>query len=336
MSDGPAPGREFPSDAPLRSEVVSLPAGGLGLRRTLDEPWQHDDLARAAFRIEMETAAKLPGERGKLARVVEAGEQPWPWLTREFSEAGTLRDRLRVGPALSDGELVSALTTTLLALEELHRIGLAHGDPCPGNLLLTADGDVRLADPMSGRRLFAEGQRAPSPSQERRTDRRVVWVWTRATAWAAALAGPGSAASRLVKTLDDSGEDEGEIQRLWDWCSQNAALARPIAAPASENAPDPVAVAPVPVALAVGPVSDKKTLYLASKALARRMGRSPGDVSAGLEKSALVFNLDFPHPARDLQEELKSLGVPARLRSLSPLPVARRPGTGPAASERGT
>ena len=315
--------------------MVSLPAGGLGLRRTLDEPWQQDDLARAAFRIEVETAAKLPGGPSKLARIVEAGEHPRPWITREFSEVGTLRDRLRIGPALSDGELVTALTTTLLALEELHRIGLAHGDPGPGNLLLTAHGDVRLADPMSGRRLFAEGQYAASPGRERRSDRRVVWAWTRAMAWAAALAVPGSAASRLVKVLDDSGEDEGEVQRIWEWCAQNSARAASIAAPAAGRLPSPLEAAPVPVALSIGPVNDKKTLYLASKALSLKTGRSPSDLSAALEGSAAVFNLDFPHPALELQEELRALGVPARLRSLSPLPMARRPAGSPQTQGRG-
>lgn len=68
-----------------------------------------------------------------------------PWLVEELASGGSLADRLRRGLLPPDEvvALVAALATTLAAA---HRLGVAHGDLSPGNVVLAADGTVLLCD----------------------------------------------------------------------------------------------------------------------------------------------------------------------------------------------
>jgi len=70
------------------------------------------------------------------------------WLVTEYCEAGSLLDVMRSrGAPLREEEVAAAAAATLHALRYLHEeCRMLHRDVKAGNLLLTASGDLRLAD----------------------------------------------------------------------------------------------------------------------------------------------------------------------------------------------
>jgi serine/threonine protein kinase len=67
------------------------------------------------------------------------------FLTMELVPGGSLRERLRGGPLPVD-EVIRLAREVLEALAVLHGADIVHRDLKPGNLLLTADGHIKLSD----------------------------------------------------------------------------------------------------------------------------------------------------------------------------------------------
>ncbi|MDX1612262.1 MAG: serine/threonine-protein kinase, partial [Candidatus Thermoplasmatota archaeon] len=67
------------------------------------------------------------------------------YLVMEHVAGGTLRERLDAGP-LGDGGFRSVAEDLLAGLEAIHEAGLVHRDIKPSNVLLTLDGDAKVAD----------------------------------------------------------------------------------------------------------------------------------------------------------------------------------------------
>jgi serine/threonine protein kinase len=84
-------------------------------------------------------------------------------LVMEHLPGGTLRDRLRGGPALA--ELRATASSLLAALRYVHGRGVVHGDLTPRNVLLRQPGDTVLADFGNARLLEAAagGEAAGTP-----------------------------------------------------------------------------------------------------------------------------------------------------------------------------
>ena len=68
------------------------------------------------------------------------------YLVTELCEGGDLRARVAARGRLSEGEARRFLRSLLSALRYLHRHGILHRDLKLANLLLTAGGEVKLAD----------------------------------------------------------------------------------------------------------------------------------------------------------------------------------------------
>ena len=64
----------------------------------------------------------------------------------EYAAGGSLRTALKHARRFSPGQAVFVMREVLTALEELHRNGIVHRDIKPGNILLTAEGEIRLGD----------------------------------------------------------------------------------------------------------------------------------------------------------------------------------------------
>jgi tRNA A-37 threonylcarbamoyl transferase component Bud32/tetratricopeptide (TPR) repeat protein len=82
----------------------------------------------------------------RLVRIFDIGSvEQTVFLPMEFVEGKSLRDRLARGPIAVE-EAIRIATQALEGLAALHGHGIVHRDVKPGNLLLTAAGDVKLAD----------------------------------------------------------------------------------------------------------------------------------------------------------------------------------------------
>ena len=99
---------------------------------------------RRRFATEAEAAAKL--DHPNIVRVARAGEHEGQWfLEMELVEGGTLADRIAEGP-LPPREVAELLEQLARAVQHAHERGVLHRDLKPGNVLLTPEGQPKLAD----------------------------------------------------------------------------------------------------------------------------------------------------------------------------------------------
>jgi hypothetical protein len=99
---------------------------------------------RARFRAEAEAAAAL--RHPHTVQVFRVGEhQGLPYLSLELISGGTLADRLKAGP-LEVADAVALVEKAARAVATAHAAGIAHRDLKPANVLLTADGEPKVAD----------------------------------------------------------------------------------------------------------------------------------------------------------------------------------------------
>lgn len=69
-----------------------------------------------------------------------------PFLVMEHAAGGNVYDRLQAQGPLRPGEAVYLMADVCAALQSAHDLGIVHRDIKPPNLLLTADGRVRVGD----------------------------------------------------------------------------------------------------------------------------------------------------------------------------------------------
>ncbi|MBK9966574.1 MAG: serine/threonine protein kinase [Holophagales bacterium] len=114
----------------------------------------------ALARLRREVAIARQAASPRLVRVYDidaSGESVF--LTMEDIEGGSLRDRLAAG-ALPLEETLRIAGEILEGLAVLHGLGIVHRDVKPGNVLLAADGSVKLADFGLAHRFEADETRA--------------------------------------------------------------------------------------------------------------------------------------------------------------------------------
>ena len=68
------------------------------------------------------------------------------WLVMEYVESRTLADLIRKRRSMSPDEVAPILAQTATALAAAHRAGIVHRDVKPSNILVAADGRVKLGD----------------------------------------------------------------------------------------------------------------------------------------------------------------------------------------------
>lgn len=99
----------------------------------------------ARFHREAKAAARM--SHPNVVAVFDQGEQDGiVFLVMEYVAGTTLRDLMSERGALTVGETLEVLEPLLDALGAAHRAGLVHRDVKPENLLITADGRVKVAD----------------------------------------------------------------------------------------------------------------------------------------------------------------------------------------------
>lgn len=96
------------------------------------------------FRVEAQAVARL--RHPHIVQIHSFGEGvDGPWLAMEWIEGGGLDRRLRQGP-LTIRVAAEFARTLARALHHAHREGIVHRDLKPANILLTADGEPKIAD----------------------------------------------------------------------------------------------------------------------------------------------------------------------------------------------
>ncbi len=112
-----------------------------------------DPVFRTRFRREAQDAAKMA--HPTIVRIFDAGEEMvtdatgaqvhQPFIIMEFVDGRLLKDIISAGP-LDPAEATRIAAQVLVALEYSHRAGVVHRDIKPGNIMLTATGQVKVMD----------------------------------------------------------------------------------------------------------------------------------------------------------------------------------------------
>ncbi|WP_041782009.1 protein kinase domain-containing protein [Mycolicibacterium chubuense] len=142
-------------DALIATGGMSGVYRGLDLRldrpvacKIMDSRYAGDEHFLTRFQREARAVARLkdPG----LVAVYDQGPgtpagQP-PYLVMELVEGGTLRELLRERGPMPPHAVAAVLRPVLSGLAAAHRAGLVHRDIKPENVLISDDGDVKIAD----------------------------------------------------------------------------------------------------------------------------------------------------------------------------------------------
>jgi serine/threonine-protein kinase len=107
------------------------------------DPDAHEGLQR--FKREAQAAGRL--SHPNIVGVYDYGETDTAaYIVMEFVEGQSLKERLDAGERFSPSETVRILSQMLAGLQFSHDAGVIHRDIKPGNVMLTRDGRVKLAD----------------------------------------------------------------------------------------------------------------------------------------------------------------------------------------------
>ena len=113
--------------------------------KVMDSRYSGDEQFLTRFQLEARTVARLknPG----LVAVYDQGlDARHPFLVMELIEGGTLRELLAERGPMPPHAVVAVLRPVLGGLAAAHLAGLVHRDVKPENVLISDDGDVKIAD----------------------------------------------------------------------------------------------------------------------------------------------------------------------------------------------
>jgi eukaryotic-like serine/threonine-protein kinase len=114
----------------------------------------------ARFRIEAEAVAQL--RHPNIVQIYDIGEvDGMPYVALELLEGGDLKDRLAGEPQPS-GPATVLMTTLARAVHAAHQARIVHRDLKPGNVLLTADGVLKITDFGLAKRLESDDRQTQS------------------------------------------------------------------------------------------------------------------------------------------------------------------------------
>jgi serine/threonine-protein kinase len=113
--------------------------------KVMDSRYAGDEQFLTRFQLEARTVARLknPG----LVAVYDQGlDARHPFLVMELIEGGTLRELLAERGPMPPHAVAAVLRPVLGGLATAHRAGLVHRDVKPENVLISDDGEVKIAD----------------------------------------------------------------------------------------------------------------------------------------------------------------------------------------------
>jgi beta-lactam-binding protein with PASTA domain/serine/threonine protein kinase len=114
-----------------------------------------DDFVRR-FKSEAKSVARL-SDQNVVAVFDQGADGPWLYLAMEYVPGRTLKEMLRDNGRLPPAVALDIMTGVLGGLAAAHASGIVHRDVKPENVLLTADGRIKVADFGLARALTAAG-----------------------------------------------------------------------------------------------------------------------------------------------------------------------------------
>ena len=139
-------------DAIIATGGMSSVYRGLDLRldrpvalKVMDSRYAGDQQFLVRFQREARAVARLK-DPGLVAVYDQGIDGQHPFLVMELIEGGTLRELLRERGPMPPHAVAAVLTPILGGLAAAHRAGLVHRDIKPENVLISDDGEVKIAD----------------------------------------------------------------------------------------------------------------------------------------------------------------------------------------------
>jgi serine/threonine protein kinase, bacterial len=139
-------------DTMIATGGMSAVYRGLDLRldrpvalKIMDSRYAGDNQFLTRFQREARAVARLK-DPGLVAVYDQGIDGKHPFLVMELIEGGTLRELLRERGPMPPHAVAAVLRPVLGGLAVAHRAGLVHRDIKPENVLISDDGDVKIAD----------------------------------------------------------------------------------------------------------------------------------------------------------------------------------------------
>jgi len=130
-------GRVYKGYDPVSGETVAIKLASVALSR--------DPVLLKRFEQEFRTTSNL--DHPNIVRGLEFGwKDSNPYIVMEFVDGEDMWVRIERLGRLTEAEAVSYLTQVAQGLHEAHKHGIIHRDIKPDNILLTMDGQAKLAD----------------------------------------------------------------------------------------------------------------------------------------------------------------------------------------------
>ncbi|KUI40157.1 protein kinase [Mycobacterium sp. GA-2829] len=139
-------------DTPIATGGMSTVYRGLDVRldrpvalKVMDPRYSGDQQFLTRFQREAKAVARLK-DAGLVAVYDQGIDGQYPFLVMELVEGGTLRELLRERGPMPPHAAAAVLAPVLSGLAVAHRAGLVHRDVKPENVLISDDGEVKIAD----------------------------------------------------------------------------------------------------------------------------------------------------------------------------------------------
>ncbi len=113
--------------------------------KVMDARYAGDEQFLTRFRLEARTVARLK-DPGLVAVYDQGIDARHPFLVMELIEGGTLRELLAERGPMPPHAVAAVLHPVLGGLAAAHRAGLVHRDVKPENVLISDEGEVKIAD----------------------------------------------------------------------------------------------------------------------------------------------------------------------------------------------
>jgi serine/threonine-protein kinase len=113
--------------------------------KVMDSRYAGDQQFLTRFQREARAVARLK-DPGVVAVYDQGFDGRHPFLVMELVEGGTLRELLRERGPMPPHAVAAVLAPVLSGLAVAHRAGLVHRDVKPENVLISDDGEVKIAD----------------------------------------------------------------------------------------------------------------------------------------------------------------------------------------------